>query len=256
MKGAKSHDLKLDDFLDFLFDLRTVLRATDRTIALSDTPTTDYTVSDLSHSSPATIELRAETKEPGVDFRDRVLKTFIGGVKNILSGEMPRGFSTTLLIEYQDLARHLNGRLREALFVHGELRASVSSSFRGKIEEIVGPDQREHGEVSGFIEIINAHQRRPFFLLYPLGSRDRIKCFFNPQMMSAVGQAIKRHVTASGMLHFRANMLQPHEVSVRSLDVHERDADLPGLGDLRGIAPDATGDVQSEEFIRRLRDAW
>lgn len=26
--------------------------------------------------------------------------------------------------------------------------------------------------------------------------------------------------------------------------------------DVRGIAPDATGDLSSEEFIRRLRDEW
>jgi len=31
---------------------------------------------------------------------------------------------------------------------------------------------------------------------------------------------------------------------------------LPTLEHLKGIAPDATGDLSSEEFVRRLRNTW
>ena len=33
------------------------------------------------------------------------------------------------------------------------------------------------------------------------------------------------------------------------------DDELPSLLDLRGTAPDITGDLSSEEFVRRLRSA-
>lgn len=32
--------------------------------------------------------------------------------------------------------------------------------------------------------------------------------------------------------------------------------ELPDWDDLRGIAPNATGDLSSEEFIRNLRSEW
>ena len=32
--------------------------------------------------------------------------------------------------------------------------------------------------------------------------------------------------------------------------------DIPELEDLKGKAPDATGDLSSEEFVRRIRDVW
>ena len=31
---------------------------------------------------------------------------------------------------------------------------------------------------------------------------------------------------------------------------------LPSLRDLYGIAPNATGDLTTEEFVRQLRDEW
>lgn len=40
----------------------------------------------------------------------------------------------------------------------------------------------------------------------------------------------------------------------------DRYADAPELvpdwDDVRGVAPDATGDLSSEEFVRQLRDEW
>lgn len=32
--------------------------------------------------------------------------------------------------------------------------------------------------------------------------------------------------------------------------------DFPDFEDVRGMAPDATGELSSEEFVRRLRDEW
>ncbi|MBI1813753.1 MAG: hypothetical protein HYR72_02110 [Deltaproteobacteria bacterium] len=258
MKGPSTgdRDVRLDDFLDFLFDLRTVLHATDRAIAHSDEPTTYYSVRDLSHSSPATVVLRAEKREIDLDLRDRVLTTFVGGVNEILSGAVPRGFGAGLLLDYQQLAKHLNGRLREASFEHRSVKAKVSASFGEKIAQIVGPDRREHGAVSGMLDIINVHQPRPFFWLYPAGGQERIRCFFTQELVAKVGQAIRRHVTVTGMLRFKAKMLQPHAVNARELEVHDADVDLPSLRGLRGIAPDAANGESSDVFVRRLRNAW
>jgi hypothetical protein len=257
MKGPATGDgdVRLDDFLEFLFDLQSVLHATDRVVAHSDAPTSYYSVRDLRHSSPATVVLQAEKRELDIDLRERVLTTFLQGINEILAGQMPRGFGAGLLLNYQDLAKHLNGRLREASFTHRKLKAKVSASFRDRIEQIVGPDRREHGSVSGMLDIVNAHQSRPFFWLYPAGG-ERIKCFFTSALVPKVGSAIQRYVTVTGTLRFKARMLQPYAVNATDMDIHEADNDLPSLRSLRGIAPDATDSDSADDYVRRLRDAW
>jgi len=259
MKGpaGPDDDVRLEDFLRFLFDLLSTLHATDRAVAHTDQPTMDYQVRDLRHSSPATVILAARVREPEIDLRDRVLSSFVGGVNRILAGDTPEGFGPHLLLSYRGLARHLNGKnLREASFKHRRLKAKVSTSFQQKIEQIVGRDRRERGAVSGKLDIVNAHQARPFFWLYPAGAPERIKCFFPPNLTSKVGEAIRRHVTVTGLLRFKAAMFQPYAVNVADIDIHEQDVDLPSLRDLRGIAAGAPLDEPAEDFVRRLRDAW
>jgi len=257
MKGpaVDGGDVRLDDFIEFLRDLQTVLNATDRAVAFSEEPTVYYKISDLTHSSPATIELGARKRHADIDVRSKVLSTFVGGVADILHGRHPVGFGASLLLEYRDLGKNLNGRIREAAFTHGNTEARVSHTFREKIESIVGPDRSEHGEVSGMLDAIYAHRGRSYFWLYPPGA-ERIRCFFKQEQVSKVGSGLRQHVTVSGLLRFKASMLRPYAVNVTDIDVHEQDDSLPSLTNLRGIAPNATGGVMSEDFVRRLRDAW
>ena len=260
MKGPVTArgDVRFEDFLKFLFDLLATLHATDRAVARSDEPTMDYRVRDLQHNSPATIVLEARPRERKIDLRKRVLQTFVSGVNGVLKGGMPIGFKPGLLLDFQDLAKHLNGRrLREASFEHATITAKVTTAFKEQIEQIVGPDRHEHGTVSGKLDIVNAHQAQRFFWLYPAGSTERIRCYFPPTLMGRVGEAIERHITVSGRLRFKATMLQPYAVSVSDIDIHERDDDLPSLRNLRGLTKDATPAPElSEQFVRRQRDAW
>ena len=256
MKGptAARGDVRLDDFLQFLLDLRSALNETDRAVSRSDEPTAFYTVTDLRRNSPAMVVLRAQTRDPDIDLRGRVLTKFVGGIAQIMAGKSPSGLTAQLLLDYQDLARHLRSGLREASFKHGKVEAKVSSDFGDRLDALVGPDRSEHGEMSGMLDIVNV-RARPFFWLFPLG-RERVRCYFPARLLEQVGAAIKHHVTVSGDMRFRGHILQPFSINVEHVDVHEADADLPSLMALRGIAPNATNGERSEEFVRRLRDGW
>jgi hypothetical protein len=48
--------------------------------------------------------------------------------------------------------------------------------------------------------------------------------------------------------------VEGRQVDCKKIDVHEMENQLPTLDDIRGIAPGATGDLTSEEFVRRMRD--
>ena len=47
---------------------------------------------------------------------------------------------------------------------------------------------------------------------------------------------------------------EPLSVSVDHLRVLKEEKGLPSIDDMLGMAPDITGDVTTEEYIRRLRD--
>jgi hypothetical protein len=45
-------------------------------------------------------------------------------------------------------------------------------------------------------------------------------------------------------------------VAVRQIEAFPPESELPTWDDLRGRAPDATGELSSEAFVRELRDGW
>ena len=47
-----------------------------------------------------------------------------------------------------------------------------------------------------------------------------------------------------------------HKIKVQEMEVFPPASTLPSLRDLYGIAPNATGDMTTEQFVRQLRDEW
>lgn len=59
-----------------------------------------------------------------------------------------------------------------------------------------------------------------------------------------IERTIEKHINRNGRSAFRhRRVVMPGEV-------------LPDWDDLRGVAPNATGDLSSEAFVRELRDGW
>jgi hypothetical protein len=67
---------------------------------------------------------------------------------------------------------------------------------------------------------------------------------------------VGRRVEVTGMLKYRRGASFPNAIAVTAIDPFPPEDELPSWDDLRGRAPDATGIVSSEAFVRRLRDAW
>lgn len=68
--------------------------------------------------------------------------------------------------------------------------------------------------------------------------------------------AVGRKVDVFGTLRYRARSDFPHQIEVSSIEAHPPESELPDWDDLRGRAPDATGTLTSEAFVRELRDGW
>jgi hypothetical protein len=55
-------------------------------------------------------------------------------------------------------------------------------------------------------------------------------------------------------LQFKSWDKHPYAIDAQSIDVHAPDSELPTFNDLKGIAPDLTGDVRSSDWVRKIRD--
>lgn len=63
-------------------------------------------------------------------------------------------------------------------------------------------------------------------------------------------------VAVRGECFYRPNVNFPHRIEVTSMEELSTCEELPTLRDLQGIAPNLTGELSSEEFVRRQRDEW
>ena len=73
--------------------------------------------------------------------------------------------------------------------------------------------------------------------------------------MEEAREALGRKVRIFGELTYPRAGNFPRAVEVETIELLPEDDELPNLMDLRGIAPDITGDLSSEEHVRNLRDA-
>jgi len=104
------------------------------------------------------------------------------------------------------------------------------------------------------LEAINVHDGANVFRIFPDVGPSRVTCHFPSLLERDAVQAIRRFVEVTGILRYKAAADYPHEIEVRALEVLPLEEDLPSLEDLRGSAPDCTGHLLSEEFVRGLRD--
>jgi hypothetical protein len=62
-----------------------------------------------------------------------------------------------------------------------------------------------------------------------------------------------RYVEVGGSLRQKKAARYPYAIDVEHIEVFPQEKELPKLIDLLGIAPDATGELTSEEFVWSVR---
>jgi hypothetical protein len=253
-----SEHVSLDDFVAQLDALRTALERTDASLN-GGQQTIEWEVVGLSHSSPATIELRARptrrpriTKVPPSD----VIRAFNSNVE-LLNGRLPPAAN----LDYSAVNSY---RALGASVGAGRIRATVTTPFgmlhlKPEIETtaamVLEEDVVTQSSYKGVLEFINIHGRKNEFRIYPSAGPSFVACAFDVSKLEEAKGAVGNNIRVYGKLIYKARSPFPYRIEVERIQVLQADSDLPGLLSLRGIAPLATGDVSSEEFVRRLRDA-
>jgi hypothetical protein len=246
--------VRLNEFIDELRAFNVALRHTERIITGGDS-TVYYQIIDLKHSSPYTVRIKALSQKPQYHAMPRkVLRRFSTSLRMIRRRRMPKDFDAEAIEAFKNLADPVKKHLSRVKVIEDNRKeAVVDQKYDSALAALIGFDQREQGSMMGKLDALNVHLDNNQFFIYPTVGPTRITCRFTNRLRSEVLAAAGQYVRVDGWAIYKSNAKFPHGMQVTKLEVC---SEASKLSDIRGIAPDATSGIKSEEFVRKLRDGW
>ena len=131
----------------------------------------------------------------------------------------------------------------------------IPKNLAAKIDDLLDEENIEIIEesITGTLEMVDIHTRNKI-RIYPIIGSKKIDCYFPDDLLEIAKVGVNRYVNVEGKFKYKRGQPFPYEVDVTHIEIYPEENELPTLFDLQGIAPDATGDVSSEDFVRRIRD--
>ena len=219
----------------------------------------DWIATDFEDSSfLCTVESTGEVDEDQV-------RTYQRAFKSILSyepkKEAPVGIRNDTLAQYARLANSIasNESLRVGLFTNGSERPDewrdISKQQSSGILEYFDGLIESTGTIQGIVHSLYKESQPPYFDLRELSNEKLIKCQYPPQLYEQVVGSLKKRdaiVIVQGEIKARRRDRKIEQIVVRQMRVASEltEADLE---EFFGCAPDFTGDLNTEEYIRRMR---
>ena len=254
-KVTEDGHVRLSEFVNRLESLYKLLHQIDLNITGEKSPTVYYQITNLSHDSPASIEIEAKPEPKYIDRSEAVIDKFYYGLDHMrISQQVPDGFPYEVLDAYKAFIEHPLKQLTSFDIVRDDEQLSITDDIVYTIDKAISGEFKNEGSMSGLLEAINIHGGRNKFTIYPLAGPHRVVCHFPGSQLVEAISAINRHVSVQGTFKYRSKAFHPFEVEVKEMEVFPDDDELPSLSSLRGIAPNATGDIDSVKFVRELRN--
>lgn len=215
-----------------------------------------FQIVELSYSSPVrvVVEPQALPEQPYVGHL--VVEKLDHIASALETGSDLSGLDADLLEDIRNLARPIGKHVKSAALLFNETTLNLTEKIAGNIESALAIEEECDGAIDGMLEQINVHLGANIFHIFPELGPKKITCHFPGRLYDDAVAAVGKRVEVSGTLRYRAGSNFPHQVTVTEIDVFPPESELPDWEDLRGLAPDATGELSSEAFVRELRDAW
>ena len=258
LKGSREDNehVRLSDYVSHLQSLSVALAQTDHLITGTEERSVYFRIIDLSHSSPATIVLEPVPIQGTIDHRNTIINKFFSSIKLIQESEdVPLGIGRPLLEAFRNLSTGLRKNIREVVISSGDLSVEIDRLLEAKISKILETEEIAEGSISGVLETINVHNKANKFVIYPSIGPKKIICHFSENLIGQAVAAITKYIRVTGRFYYLKGEAFPHAVEVSEIQALPASEDLPNLADLRGKAPNATGNIDSVVFIRNIRNA-
>lgn len=256
--GTRDDELPAASFVEQLQTLLAALDASDR--EAMGRVSVDWVVTALSRSSPAIVELEPKPKH-GVpdDAPEMAVGRFfdlLESLQDVPDGHLQESVRRRTVKAFQEMGRPVEEGRLTATIHNGSRRAFISPALAPRAKAALAPVQYAKGYVEGRLQRINTHGDEMHMWIYPWVGPNRIKCRFSKDLIEDAGTALDHWVRAHGIIRYPAYSRHPTFIDVTGIEALPDLAEVPSLADLQGVAEDATEGLSSEDFTRRLRDAW
>lgn len=218
--------------------------------------TTYFRIADLSYSSPIRVVLVPQPLPKQAYSGGAIIDSLARVTTALENGDDLSGLDADLLEDIRGLAQPVGKAIKSAALVFRGHSFALTEGVAHKLDAALATDETCAGAVEGMLEQINLHDSANVFHIYPEVGPRRVTCRFSTRLYDDAVSAVGRRVEVFGELHYRRGAKYPHHIAVGQIEAFPPDLELPDWDDLRGRAPDATGGMTSEAFVRELRDAW
>jgi hypothetical protein len=245
-------------FVDILNRARYILSDLDSAISENPRGALEWFVADLAvGSAVAVVEARPKVPEADERLATMVGASFVNGLDTVENGEeIPPYFSDIDLGRVRAIAQRLGkpgAKVLEATHLNeGEKSTTVTEQAGVNVRKLLEPKSTAIGSIAGRLEVISVHGP-PRFNVYDVVTKRAVRCRFERARLEEVAAALGRGVVVTGIVARNANG-EPLSVERPELRILPQDSELPTTRDLIGLAPDLTGDLSAEEYVRRLRN--
>ncbi len=248
--------VRLAVFMAQLQNLNATLNRLDRE-ANEGKAATYFEIAELSYSSPIRVVLEAKRARGQPSFSGAVVQS-LGRITAALTAEETdlSKLDTDLLDDIRKISRPVGKQVKAAALLFNGLTFDLTERLTARLDSALAVDEECQGTLDGMLEQINIHSGANTFVIFPAIGPQRVTCRFPSRLYDDAVAAVGRRVEVSGTLKYRTGASFPHQIAVNGIDPWPAEFELGNWDDLRGFAPDATGDLSSEAFVRGLRDAW
>lgn len=229
----------------------------------------EWRIVSLAKNSPASAILHGYSTSPqNGEAGVRIIHALLGGIHSLeRTDEAPNRFSERTLKDIADLAnvfpRGISGitydrvsprgfQVKETAKVTREVIKNAKAAQKKKEYERTrkSGQYRDYGSLEGRLRDLLGSSDQIVLIDELTGAP--IKCTFEARLDSTVRQAWKRRVAVTGEITYERQTGNALSVEVEEIRILRERADLPQIGDFRGI--DITGGVESSDYVRNLRD--
>jgi hypothetical protein len=247
--------VRLAAFLSELQNLSATLIRLDRDA--NDGKTASYfRIAELSYASPARVTIDPHPF-PGKPSTGLIVIESLSRIAAALAnGDDLLDLDAELLGDIRNLARPVGVAVKSATLLFNDSRIDLTPQIVSRVDAALAVDEECEGFLQGNLEQINLHLGANTFQIYPDVGPKKVACHFPNRLYDEAVSAVGRKVEVFGTLRYRARTDFPHQIQVTSIEAYPPESDLPDWDDLRGRAPDATGGLSSEAFVRELRSGW
>lgn len=215
-----------------------------------------YRIAEMSYSSPVRVVLEPQALPKQPYAGHAVVQSLERIAEALENGSDLSGLDADLLEDIRALARPVGKSVKNTTLLFNDHRLDLTPKITSKVDAALAVDDECDGSIEGMLEQINLHQGANIFHIYPEVGPKKVTCHFPAKLYDEAVSAVGRRVEVFGTLHYRIGASFPHQVAVTQIEAFPPESELPDWEDLRGRAPDATGELTSEAFVRELRDGW